>query len=66
MTGTAMTEAAEFWKVYNLDVIAIPTNRNLDRVNHPDVIFRTEREKYKALVDEIERLHKWDITRDVG
>jgi preprotein translocase subunit SecA len=61
MTGTAMTEAGEFWKVYKLDVIAIPTNKSLDRLNHPDVIFRTEREKYHAIVDEIERIHKWDV-----
>ena len=61
MTGTAMTEAGEFWKIYKLDVIAIPTNRELQRLNHPDVIYRTEREKYNAIVDEIERLHKWDV-----
>ena len=42
MTGTAMTEASEFWKVYKLDVIAIPTNRKLHRINHPDVIFRSD------------------------
>ena len=41
MTGTAMTEAAEFWKIYKLDVIAIPTNKPLRRINHPDVIYRT-------------------------
>jgi len=61
MTGTAMTEASEFWKVYKLDVIAIPTNRKLHRINHPDVIFRSTKEKYTAIVDEIERLHKWDL-----
>src|SRR5208282_3576589 len=61
MTGTAMTEANEFWKVYNLDVIAMPTNRKMQRVNHPDVIYRTEREKYEAIADEIERMNKWDI-----
>ena len=61
MTGTAMTEANEFWKVYSLDVIAIPTNRPMKRINHPDVIFRSEREKYDAIADEIERMHKWDI-----
>ncbi len=60
MTGTAMTEAGEFWKIYKLDVIAIPTNRPMQRLNHPDVIYRTEREKFEAIVDEIERLHKWD------
>jgi len=61
MTGTAMTEAAEFWKIYKLDVIAVPTNKPLRRFNNPDVIYRTEQEKYIALCDEIERLHKWDI-----
>ncbi len=61
MTGTAMTEANEFWKIYKLDVVAIPPNRKLHRVNHHDVIFRTEREKYSAIVNEIERIHKWDV-----
>jgi preprotein translocase subunit SecA len=61
MTGTAMTEAGEFWKIYKLDVIAIPTNRPLHRVNNPDVIYRSEREKYTAIADEIERMHKWDV-----
>ena len=61
MTGTAMTEANEFWKIYKLDVIAIPTNRSMQRINHPDVIYRTEREKFKAIADEVERLNKWDI-----
>jgi preprotein translocase subunit SecA len=53
MTGTAMTEADEFWKIYDLEVIAIPTNKPLIRINSPDVIFRTEKEKWKAVVDEI-------------
>ncbi|CAN5599246.1 hypothetical protein BH23PLA1_BH23PLA1_04750 [soil metagenome] len=57
MTGTAMTEANEFWKVYKLDVVAIPTNRPLSRVNEQDVIFRTEPEKYKAIIDEIREVH---------
>jgi preprotein translocase subunit SecA len=61
MTGTAMTEASEFWKIYELDVIAIPTNRPLQRIESPDVIYRTEREKYQAVADEIERLNKWDV-----
>lgn len=65
MTGTAMTEASEFWKIYKLDVIAIPTNRGMQRVNHPDAIYRSEREKYHAIVDEIEQLNKWDIL-DLG
>ncbi len=61
MTGTAMTEANEFWKVYKLDVIAVPTNRKMQRINHPDVIYRSEREKYDAIADEIERMNKWDV-----
>ena len=48
MTGTAMTEAAEFWKIYKLDVIAVPTNKPLRRQNNPDVIYRTEPEKFDA------------------
>src|SRR5262249_40365212 len=58
MTGTAMTEANEFWKIYKLEVIAIPTNKPLIRVNHADVIFRSEREKWKAAVDEIAEVHE--------
>src|SRR5204862_1079707 len=57
MTGTAMTEANEFWKIYKLDVIAIPTNKPLRRVNYPDVIFRTEKEKWDAIVTEIADIH---------
>jgi preprotein translocase subunit SecA len=60
MTGTAMTEANEFWKVYELDVVAIPTNKVLKRVNYPDVIYLTEAEKFRAIVQEIERLNRWD------
>jgi len=61
MTGTAMTEATEFWKIYKLEVVAIPTNKPLRRINYPDVVFRTEREKFNAIVEEIERMHKWDV-----
>ncbi|MDR2705712.1 MAG: hypothetical protein LBC02_08030, partial [Planctomycetaceae bacterium] len=61
MTGTGMTEASEFWKIYKLDVIAVPTNKPLRRVNFPDAVYKSTREKYKAIVDEIERLHKWDV-----
>ncbi len=61
MTGTAMTEAGEFWKIYKLDVFAIPTNMPLSRLNHPDLIYRSEPEKFTALVDEIERMNKWDV-----
>src|SRR5439155_7267235 len=58
MTGTAMTEANEFWKIYHLDVIAIPTNKPLIRVNHADVIFRTEKEKWTAVVEEVTEVHR--------
>ncbi|MGP0068308.1 MAG: preprotein translocase subunit SecA [Isosphaeraceae bacterium] len=57
MTGTAMTESTEFYKVYGLDVVAIPTNRSLVRINASDVIFRSEREKMQALLDEIREVH---------
>jgi preprotein translocase subunit SecA len=57
MTGTAMTEANEFYKVYKLDVIAMPTNRPLVRHNHPDVIFRYEREKMDAILEEIKEVN---------
>ena len=57
MTGTADTEAMEFRKIYNLDVIVIPTNRPLIRTNYPDVVYRTEKEKFKAVVKEIEELY---------
>jgi preprotein translocase subunit SecA len=53
MTGTAETEAPEFNKIYNLDVIVVPTNRVLKRVEEPDLIYRTEREKYEAIVNDI-------------
>src|SRR5271154_4828916 len=53
MTGTAATEAAEFGKIYNLDVVTIPTNRTLIRKEHPDVVYRTEAEKFKAVVSGI-------------
>jgi preprotein translocase subunit SecA len=53
MTGTAETEAAEFGKIYNLDVVVIPTNRNLIRKEYPDVVYRTEKEKFEAVVNGI-------------
>ena len=58
MTGTADTEAAEFAKIYNLDVMVIPTNRPLVRVNHNDMVFKTQREKLNAVADEIAEMHK--------
>ena len=61
MTGTAMTEATEFVKIYDLDVVAIPTNRTMQRINHADMIFCTEEEKYAAIANDIERVNRWDV-----
>jgi len=58
MTGTAETEAGEFWSIYKLDVVVIPTNRPIDRKDMEDYIFKTKREKYNAVIDEIVRLTK--------
>lgn len=58
MTGTAETEAAEFWDIYKLDVVVIPTNKPIRREDYNDVIYRTKREKYNAVIDEIERMYK--------
>ena len=58
MTGTAETEAPEFDKIYRLEVIVIPTNRVLLRQENPDIVYRTEKEKYFAAADEIQRLHE--------
>ena len=57
MTGTAETEADEFWQIYKLDVIVIPTHRQVIRDDRDDGIYRTRREKYNAIINEIERLH---------
>ena len=58
MTGTAMTEAAEFAKIYELDVVAMPTNRPLVREDRDDLIYGTTKEKWEAIADEIEKVHK--------
>jgi preprotein translocase subunit SecA len=58
MTGTAETEAAEFGKIYNLDVTVIPTNRQLIRIESPDVVYRTEKEKFEAVVNGIRQYHE--------
>jgi preprotein translocase subunit SecA len=58
MTGTAETEAEEFFKIYKLEVMVIPTNQTLIRTEFPDVVYRTEREKYNASVEEIKELYK--------
>lgn len=58
MTGTAMTEEAEFGKIYNLEVTSIPTNKDDIRVNYPDVIYKSERQKYLSVVDDIIEMNK--------
>ena len=58
MTGTADTEAAEFNNIYKLDVTVIPTNQKMIRTDYPDVIYKTEREKFKAVVEEIKALYE--------
>ncbi|MDZ7311941.1 MAG: preprotein translocase subunit SecA, partial [candidate division KSB1 bacterium] len=57
MTGTAETEAAEFWDIYKLDVVVIPTNAPVRRIDYEDRIYRTRREKYNAVIDEIAELY---------
>ena len=56
MTGTAETEASEFWSIYKLDVVVIPTNKTVIRDDRDDLVYKTEREKYNAVIAEIERL----------
>ncbi len=58
MTGTADTEAAEFAKIYKLEVVVIPTHRKMIRIDHPDCIYRTEREKFRAAANEIKELNQ--------
>jgi preprotein translocase subunit SecA len=56
MTGTAVTEAGEFWEIYKLDVVEIPTNRPIARDDRHDLIYKTKREKYNAIIDEVTKL----------
>ena len=58
MTGTAMTEASEFSHIYKLDTMVVPTNKPLVRTNHPDIIYKTESEKFNAVCNEIEELYR--------
>jgi preprotein translocase subunit SecA len=58
MTGTADTEALEFRQIYDLDVVVVPTNRPMIRVDHPDVIYKTKQEKYRAVIEEISDCHR--------
>ena len=58
MTGTAVTEAGEFWEIYKLDVIEIPTNRPIARDDRDDLVYKTKREKYNAVIEEVTKLSK--------
>ena len=58
MTGTAQTEAAEFMQIYKLDVIEIPTNQSITRIDHEDLIYKTRREKYNAVIDRVKELYE--------
>ena len=66
MTGTAETEAQEFWDIYKLEVVVIPTHKPVRRIDYDDFIYRTKREKYSAIIQEIERLHKKNLPVLVG
>ena len=66
MTGTAETEESEFHQIYGLDVLVIPTNRPIARDDRDDLIFRTKREKYVAIMDEVERLNSLELPVLVG
>ena len=58
MTGTALTEAGEFWEIYKLDVIEIPTNKSIQRDDKEDIVFKTKREKYNAVIDNVTDLSR--------
>ena len=58
MTGTAITEAGEFWEIYKLDVMEIPTNRPIQRSDREDLVYKTKREKYNAVIDEVTELSR--------
>ena len=66
MTGTAETEAGEFWDIYKLEVVVIPTNRPIVRNDQEDLVYKTKREKYNAVIDEIVRLHNMGRPSLVG
>jgi preprotein translocase subunit SecA len=66
MTGTAETEESEFQQIYNLNVSVIPTNRPIVRDDRNDLIFKTKREKFNAIIDEVERFHKMELPVLVG
>src|SRR5437773_3405783 len=66
MTGTAETEETEFYQIYKLEVVVIPTNRPVRRVDKHDLVYKTRREKYTAVIEEIERVHKRGLPVLVG
>jgi len=66
MTGTAETEEAEFWDIYKLEVAVIPTNAPINRVDNDDIIFKTKREKYNAIVDEVKELNAENLPVLIG
>ncbi len=66
MTGTAETEEGEFWDIYKLETVVIPTNVHVGREDHDDVIFKTKREKYNAIVEEVKELHEDGLPVLVG
>ena len=66
MTGTAETEAAEFFDIYKLDVVVVPTNKDMIRDDMDDVIYKTKREKYNAVIQEIEQMRKINQLTLVG
>jgi preprotein translocase subunit SecA len=66
MTGTAETEENEFYSIYGLEVNVVPTNKPVRRVDLPDRIYRTRREKYNAVIDEVERLHRLELPVLIG
>ena len=58
MTGTALTEEREFRNIYGMDVVEIPTNKPIARIDHQDAVYKTKKEKYKAVCDEVEETYK--------
>ncbi len=66
MTGTAETEEAEFWDIYKLEVVVIPTNEKVRRIDEDDVIYKTKREKYNAIIEKIKQLHEDKLPVLVG
>jgi len=66
MTGTAVTEEAEFGEIYDLDVVEIPTNEPIRRIDHDDVVYRSKKEKFAAIADEVARLHEKGLPVLVG